>query len=70
LGLELTTQMLAVPHPRLAERRFALEPFLDVAEDAAHPSSGERYRDVLSRLPPARISKVAGPGWTEGVQGR
>jgi 2-amino-4-hydroxy-6-hydroxymethyldihydropteridine diphosphokinase len=39
-----------VPHPRLAERAFALRPLLDVASDARDPVSRAAYVD----LPAAR----------------
>lgn len=34
---------LEVPHPRLRERPFAVQPLLDVAPDARDPRSGEPY---------------------------
>jgi 2-amino-4-hydroxy-6-hydroxymethyldihydropteridine diphosphokinase len=37
---------LTVPHPRLAERRFALEPLHDLAPDLTLPD-GRRIRDLL-----------------------
>jgi len=41
---------LEVPHPRLAERAFALVPLLEVAPDARDPATGKRYADVLAEL--------------------
>jgi 2-amino-4-hydroxy-6-hydroxymethyldihydropteridine diphosphokinase len=41
---------LTLPHPRLHERRFALEPLVEVAPDARDPSSGATYADLLTRL--------------------
>ena len=38
---------LTVPHPRLAERRFVLEPLHELAPDLALPD-GRRIRDVLA----------------------
>jgi 2-amino-4-hydroxy-6-hydroxymethyldihydropteridine diphosphokinase len=40
---------LAVPHPRLHERRFALEPLAEVAPDAAVPGRGT-VADLLRAL--------------------
>ena len=40
---------LTVPHPRLHERRFALEPLLDLDPDLAVPGHG-RVTDLLARL--------------------
>jgi 2-amino-4-hydroxy-6-hydroxymethyldihydropteridine diphosphokinase len=37
---------LTVPHPRLAERRFVLEPLHELAPDLALPN-GRRIRDLL-----------------------
>jgi len=39
---------LVVPHPRLAERRFVLEPLLDLDPELALPD-GRRVRDLLEQ---------------------
>ena len=49
--LVLETPDLVIPHPRLAERRFVLEPLAEIAPDARDPRSGLSVRDLLSRLP-------------------
>ncbi len=59
---------LAVPHPRLRERAFALQPLLDVAPDAVDPVDGAAYRDVLERLGSAGIERVP-RAWSEAVAG-
>lgn len=37
---------LSVPHPRLHERRFVLEPLADIAPDAVHPILQRRIIDL------------------------
>jgi 2-amino-4-hydroxy-6-hydroxymethyldihydropteridine diphosphokinase len=40
-----------LPHPRVAERRFVLEPLAEVAPDWTHPVTGTPIAELLSRLP-------------------
>jgi 2-amino-4-hydroxy-6-hydroxymethyldihydropteridine diphosphokinase len=39
---------LEVPHPKLAGRRFVLEPLSEVAPDAVHPVTGLTVREMLA----------------------
>src|SRR5215831_7051292 len=43
----IETTALTVPHPRLAERRFVLEPLAEVAPDAIEPRTGRRIPELL-----------------------
>jgi len=40
--------VLTLPHPRLHERRFALEPAAEVAPDWAHPHLGRTISDLAN----------------------
>lgn len=41
---------LALPHPRMATRRFVLEPLAEIWPDWVHPRSGETARALLAKL--------------------
>lgn len=41
---------LVIPHPRLPERRFALQPLVEVDPDLVLPS-GDRIADLLAAIP-------------------
>ncbi len=42
-GIIIDSERLAVPHPRLAQRAFALVPLLEVAPHARDPRTGHPY---------------------------
>jgi len=42
---------LMIPHPRLVERRFVLEPLCDIAPALIHPGLGVSANDLLAGLP-------------------
>ena len=49
--LIMETEALIVPHPRIAERRFVLQPLADIAAGFSHPVTGETVATMLTALP-------------------
>lgn len=55
----LGTSELLVPHPRLHERRFVLEPLAEIAPEARDPRSGRRAAELLRLLADrARVQRL------------
>ncbi|GAC1449486.1 MAG: 2-amino-4-hydroxy-6-hydroxymethyldihydropteridine diphosphokinase [Desulfuromonadaceae bacterium] len=46
----INEENLVVPHPRLAERRFVLQPLCEIAPDLLHPLTGKSIRELLASL--------------------
>jgi 2-amino-4-hydroxy-6-hydroxymethyldihydropteridine diphosphokinase len=46
----IQTSHLCVPHPRLAERLFVLEPLSEIAPEFIHPAAGLSVAALLTRL--------------------
>ena len=42
---------LVVPHPRMHERRFVMEPLAEIAPDVMHPVLGRSANEILRDLP-------------------
>lgn len=51
-NLVLNDPGLVLPHPRLAERRFVLQPLADIRPDLVLPGRAESVARLLERLPP------------------
>ncbi len=48
--LLLETEALSIPHPRLHQRRFVLEPLLELAPELVHPRLGKTMGALLENL--------------------
>jgi 2-amino-4-hydroxy-6-hydroxymethyldihydropteridine diphosphokinase len=48
---------LTVPHPKLHERRFVLEPLAEIASDVRHPIFKRSIRELRTALPPGQTVK-------------
>ncbi|MCH5214237.1 MAG: 2-amino-4-hydroxy-6-hydroxymethyldihydropteridine diphosphokinase [Muribaculaceae bacterium] len=48
--IEYNTPQLQLPHPRMAERRFVLEPMAELAPFWRHPASGLTPAEMLATL--------------------
>jgi 2-amino-4-hydroxy-6-hydroxymethyldihydropteridine diphosphokinase len=62
--LVLHDEELEIPHPRLHERAFVLEPLSEIAPDAIHPllhKSVAELRQALGASP--GVERVRGPEW-------
>lgn len=46
----LSDSQLTLPHPQMANRRFVLEPFAEIAPDVVHPSTGKTIKEMLNDL--------------------
>ncbi|MGE5569403.1 MAG: 2-amino-4-hydroxy-6-hydroxymethyldihydropteridine diphosphokinase [Rhodospirillales bacterium] len=44
----IDTEELTVPHPRMAERRFVLEPLAELAPELRHPVTRRTIRELLA----------------------
>ena len=62
--LVVESDSLTVPHPRMATRRFVLEPAVEIAPDLTHPMAGCTLRDLLDAItaPCPFVSIVGVPG--------
>jgi 2-amino-4-hydroxy-6-hydroxymethyldihydropteridine diphosphokinase len=49
---------LDIPHPRLADRRFVLEPLAELAPDLRHPQTSRTVREMLAAVASQKVQKL------------
>jgi 2-amino-4-hydroxy-6-hydroxymethyldihydropteridine diphosphokinase len=53
----IETADLQVPHPRIAQRRFVLEPLSEIAPEFRHPVNGKTAREMLAAIEPQEVRR-------------
>jgi 2-amino-4-hydroxy-6-hydroxymethyldihydropteridine diphosphokinase len=56
---------LKVPHPRMTERRFVLQPLAEIAPRIRHPLTGILVEDLLAALPQHEAVSILKPAASE-----
>jgi len=54
----IQTAELETPHPRIAQRRFVLEPLAEIAPEFRHPVSGKTAHEMLAGLEPQGVHRL------------
>lgn len=58
-GHVVQSPTLTLPHPRMLERAFVLEPLCEIAPDFRHPVTGETICTMLARLDRSGVCKTS-----------
>jgi 2-amino-4-hydroxy-6-hydroxymethyldihydropteridine diphosphokinase len=56
---KISTPGLEIPHPRMTERRFVLEPLAELAPDLRHPLMGQTIKDMLARVSGQAVRRMS-----------
>jgi 2-amino-4-hydroxy-6-hydroxymethyldihydropteridine diphosphokinase len=61
----IETPRLIIPHPRLLQRRFVLEPLVEIAPDLRHPQTKQLLKTYLVDVSAQRVRK-----WSSSAPGK
>lgn len=50
---------LEVPHPRMMERRFVLEPLAEIAPEQKHPGTKRTMKEMLAKVMDQAVHRIA-----------
>lgn len=59
----VSTPELEIPHPRIAERRFVLEPLAELAPELRHPIDRRTVREMLAQVKDQTVRRLT---WERG----
>jgi len=51
---------LEIPHPRMMERRFVLEPLAELVQEKRHPGTRRTMREMLAEVAGQAVRKITG----------
>lgn len=54
----VSTPQLEIPHPRMIDRRFVLEPLAELAPELRHPKTRATIREMLARVAGQTVRKI------------
>jgi len=58
----IDTPKLAIPHPRMLERRFVLEPLVEIAPSLRHPATRRLIKDELGKVSSQKLRRLSAEG--------
>jgi len=59
-GSVISMPDLEIPHPRMAERRFVLEPLAELAPELRHPVLNRSVREMLAKVTDQQARRFSG----------